>query len=125
MMFWQRNPPDRTDPQGGETVLLVQESRHPIGRLGLFLRADDEAEIVAANGVNVEDWRHDLSNRDRALTIGIVTVPDACDVRRLQRELSDKLAPFGMAVSLRHENIFRATNEVGPIDALMKAVPRE
>ena len=83
------------------------------------------AEIFAAHGVNVEDWRHDLSDRDRALTIGIVTVPPACDVRRLQRELSDKLAPFGMAASLRHENIFRATNEVGPIDALMKAVPRE
>ena len=83
------------------------------------------AEIFAAHGVNVEDWRHDLSDRDHALTIGIVTVPDACDVRRLQHELSGKLEPFGMAVSLRHENIFRATNEVGPIDALMKAVPRE
>lgn len=83
------------------------------------------AEIFAAHGVNVEDWRHDLSDRDHALTIGIVTVPPDCDVRRLQRELAEKLAPFGMAASLRHENIFRATNEVGPIDALMQAVSRE
>ena len=104
-------------PAAGERYVAAVSGPDRPGRVHAI------AEIFAANGVNVEDWRHDLSNRDRALTIGIVTVPDACDVRRLQRELSDKLAPFGMAVSLRHENIFRATNEVGPIDALMKAVP--
>lgn len=77
------------------------------------------AEIFAAHGVNVEDWRHDLSDRNRALTIGIVRVPVDCNVKQLQDELSRELAPFNMVTSLRHENIFRATNEVGPIEVLL------
>lgn len=77
------------------------------------------ADIFAASGVNVEDWRHDMSDRDRVLTIGIVRVPAGCDLPGLQAELREKLGQFGMAASLRHENIFRATNEVGPISALL------
>ena len=77
------------------------------------------ADIFAASGVNVEDWRHDLSDRNRALTIGIVRVPAGCDLPGLQKELCEKLGKYGMATSLRHENIFRATNEVGPISALL------
>ena len=79
------------------------------------------AKIFAASGVNVEDWRHDLSDINRALTIGIVRVPTGCDVAKLQKELADKLSPFDLATSLRHENIFRATNEVGPISALLES----
>ena len=52
-MLWQRNPADRSDPKVDDTVLPVQEPRHPIGRLGLFLRADDEAEFVAANWAQI------------------------------------------------------------------------
>lgn len=79
------------------------------------------ASIFASSGVNVEDWRHDLSDSSRALTIGIVRVPSGCDVAKLQKELADKLRPFNLATSLRHENIFRATNEVGPISALLES----
>ena len=78
------------------------------------------AEIFASHGVNVEDWRHDLSDSNRALTIGMVRVPAGCDVQHPQSELSQTQAAYGMVASLRHENIFRATNEVGPIDALIK-----
>ena len=31
----------------------------------------------------------------------------------------DALAPLGLSTSLLHENIFRATNEVGPIRTLL------
>ena len=48
-----------------------------------------------------------------------MTVPPSCDVSALQRTLADTLGPTGLATSLRHENIFRATNEVGPISALL------
>ena len=90
-------------------------------------RIHEIARIFADAGVNVEDWRHDFSDPERTLTIGIVTVPPSCDVPALQRTLAEALGPTGLATSLRHENIFRATNEVGPIRTLLGdgfAVPR-
>lgn len=82
-------------------------------------RIHEIAKIFAEAGVNVEDWRHDLSDPERTLTVGIVTVPPSCDVSALQKTLADALGPTGLATSLRHENIFRATNEVGPIRNLL------
>ncbi|MGI6495128.1 MAG: glycine cleavage system protein R [Kiritimatiellia bacterium] len=73
------------------------------------------AEIFARHGANVEDWRHDLSDPARTLTIGVVTLAAGSDPLALQDELRDAFAPLGLATSLLHENIFRATNEVGPI----------
>lgn len=82
-------------------------------------RIHEIARIFADAGVNVEDWRHDFTDPQRTLTVGIVTVPPSCDVTALQRALADTLGPTGLATSLRHENIFRATNEVGPIRNLL------
>ncbi len=82
-------------------------------------RIHEIARIFADAGVNVEDWRHDFSDPERTLTVGIVTVPPSCDVPALQKSLADTLGPTGLATSLRHENIFRATNEVGPIRNLL------
>ena len=70
------------------------------------------AKVVAAAGANVEDWRHDLSDPARTLTIGVLSVPPACDPAALRDALAAALAPDGLAVSLVHENLFRATNEV-------------
>lgn len=77
------------------------------------------AKIFAEHSVNVEDWRHDLSDPARTLTFGSIRVPPGCDVQLLQKTLCAEMARHGMTASLRHENIFRATNEVGPIDALL------
>lgn len=82
-------------------------------------RVHEIARILADAGVNAEDWRHDFSDPERTLTVGIVTVPPSCDVTALQKSLADALGPTGLATSLRHENIFRATNEVGPIRNLL------
>ena len=91
-------------------------------------RIHEIARIFADAGVNAEDWRHDFSDPEHTLTVGIVTVPPSCDVTALQKALADTLGPTGLATSLRHENIFRATNEVGPIRTLLdpatKGVPR-
>ncbi len=77
------------------------------------------AKVFAAHGANVEDWRHDLSDPARTLTIGVVTIPAAADLAALRAALDAALAPLGLSTSLLHENIFRATNEVGPISALL------
>lgn len=77
------------------------------------------ATVIAAAGANVEDWRHDLSDPARTLTIGVVALPKGCDPGALRAALEKELEPLGLAVSLAHENVFRATNEVGPISALL------
>jgi glycine cleavage system transcriptional repressor len=76
-------------------------------------------KLFASHGVNVEDWRHDLSDRNNALTIGLITIPHDCKITQLQAELREIMSPYGVSCSIRHENIFRATNEVGPISALL------
>ena len=82
------------------------------------------AKVFAAHGANVEDWRHDLSDPARTLTIGVVTIPAETDLAALRAALAAELAPLGLSTSLLHENIFRATNEVGPIRNLLDpAVP--
>ena len=87
-------------------------------------RIHEIARIFADAGVNAEDWRHDLSDPVRTLTIGVVTIPPAADLAALRAALDAELAPLGLATSLLHENIFRATNEVGPISVLLgSAVP--
>lgn len=99
---------------GGERYVAAASGPDRPGRVNRI------TTVLARHHVNVEDWRHDLSDpAGRALTIGVVTVPAGCDVAAVARDLREALAPEGVATSLRHENIFRATNEVGPIDELL------
>ena len=100
-------------PAGGERYVASVVGPDRPGRI------HEIARIFADAGANVEDWRHDFSDPERTLTVGIVTVPASCDVAALQKTLADTLGPTGLATSLRHENIFRATNEVGPIRNLL------
>ncbi len=51
--------------------------------------------------------------------IGEITVPDKLDIRQVQDELEQALASFGLQSRIQHQNIFRATNEIGPIRALL------
>ena len=85
-------------------------------------------EVLARYGANVEDWRHDLSDPAHTLTVGVVTLAAGSDPLAIQKELRDTFGPMGLAASLLHENIFRATNEVGPIIDLLanrsKGIPR-
>ena len=107
---------ERTSPPrpgaGGRYVVSVTGPDSP-GRIHRI------AKVFAAHGANVEDWRHDLSDPVRTLTIGVVTIPPAADLAALRAALDAELAPLGLSTSLLHENIFRATNEVGPISALL------
>ena len=98
--------------RGNHYVAAVSGPDKP-GRINLV------TTVLAKHGVNVEDWRHDLSDLGNALTIGLVTLPEDADPAKIAADLKSALAPQGLTVSLRHENIFRATNEVGPIDSLL------
>jgi len=52
--------------------------------------------------------------------IGEVTVPRLLDIKQVQDELRELMAPLDLKVSLQHENIFRVTNEVGSIRMMLK-----
>jgi hypothetical protein len=43
------------------------------------------------------------------------------DFRRVQAAFRARLAPRGLSATIVHENIFRATNEIGPIKGLLHA----
>lgn len=105
-------PSPHASKRGGHYVAAISGPDRP-GRINLV------TTVLAKRKVNVEDWRHDLSDLGNALTIGLVTLPPDVDPAVLAADLKAALAPHGLAVSLRHENIFRATNEVGPIDSLL------
>jgi predicted amino acid-binding ACT domain protein len=74
--------------------------------------------FLAAKGVNIEDLFFRITGRD-VVHIGEVTVPHALDLRQFQDELRALLEPLGLRGLLQHENIFRATNEVGAVQSLL------
>ena len=73
---------------------------------------------LAERGVNVEDWYVHFDGA-RVTHVGEVTVPGLLDIQQVQKELQELMRPFGHRVSVQHENIFRATNDIGPVRALV------
>jgi len=74
--------------------------------------------FLAAKGINIEDWHVEFRGAD-VLHIGEVTVPAALDIQQAQDEFRQVVAALGLAAVIQHANIFRATNEVGPIKSLL------
>ncbi len=104
--------PSRTAPAPVERyVLTLSGSDHP----GVL---QSVTGFLVDLGINVEDWQVGFSD-DRVLHIAEITVPARLDIQQLQdgfRALSSELGQQG---SITHENIFRATHEIGPIKALL------
>ena len=69
--------------------------------------------------INVEDLFFRIVG-DQVTHIGEVTVPAQLDLKQVQEELRAVMAPFALVIGLQHENLFRATNEVGSIRRLLK-----
>jgi glycine cleavage system transcriptional repressor len=79
--------------------------------------------FLAQRYVNIETW--DVRYDDPYVThVGEVTVPALLDIKQMQDELRHLMAQLGMTTCIQHENIFRATNEVGPIRPLLTEAPR-
>ena len=81
-------------------------------------------QFLAGQGINVERWS--VLREDAYVTyVGEVAVPVQLDIRALQRGLHAVVEPFDMTAGLHHENIFRATNEVGAIRNLLRGARQE
>ncbi|MFC1452575.1 glycine cleavage system protein R [Verrucomicrobiota bacterium] len=74
--------------------------------------------FLAEKGINIEDWHVTFS--DPGIThVGEVTIPRILDIKQVQDEFQQVLSPMQLVSCIQHENIFRATNEVGPIKPLL------
>ena len=70
------------------------------------------------HGINIEDWQVENEAADVIYTAQ-VTLPVSADFRLIQEAFRARMTDRGLAASICHENIFRATNEIGPIKNLL------
>jgi len=78
--------------------------------------------FFASKGINVEDWYVEFSGA-HVTHIGEVTVPRRLDIQQIQEEFRTVASSLGLVSLLQHNNIFRAINEIGPIQSLLAGVP--
>ena len=74
--------------------------------------------FFAERGINIEDWYMDFAGA-AATYIGEITVPAHLDLKQVQDEFRQAVAPLRLTACLQQANIFRATNEIGPIKNLL------
>jgi len=74
--------------------------------------------FLVEHGVNIEDWIVE-EDGGQIVYIAQVTIPDTVDFKMIQERFRTVMAERNLAGLLCHENIFRATNEIGPIKALL------
>lgn len=70
------------------------------------------AAFCAARGINITDLYGTTTTDGQFLVISELAVPRRCDVGQLQLDLAQLGQRIGVQVTLQHENIFRATNDV-------------
>jgi len=75
--------------------------------------------FLSDRNINVEDWYVEFDG-ENVMHIGEVSVPKLLDIRQVQDELRQLLSKMGLESYIQHENIFKATNEVGAIGSLLK-----
>lgn len=107
--------PSRYTSEGDRYILTLTGPR----RRELFKTL---TTFLASKDINIEDWY--MSDSDEAVThVGEVSVPRLLDIKQLQNELTALAGGMDARVHIQHENIFRATNDIGPIKGLLRAEP--
>jgi predicted amino acid-binding ACT domain protein len=97
---------------GGERFILTLTGKDRPGIL------QSVTQFLAERRINIEDWYVSFDGPN-VMHIGEVTLPGRLDVRQLQADISRTMARLGIQAHIHHENIFRATNEIGPINRLI------
>ena len=111
------------------TVLDCPEAPQPVvptgSRFVVMTRGEDKpgtnfaiTSFLVGHGVNIEDWMVEEED-GKVVYIAQVAVPEAVDFRKIQESFRAAMAERGLTAMLCHENIFRATNEIGPIKSLI------
>ncbi len=76
------------------------------------------SSFMVEHAINIEDWMVD-EEEGEIIYIAQVALPEAVDFSALQEQFRSRMAAIGLSGLICHENIFRATNEIGPIGALI------
>ncbi|MFO7936358.1 MAG: hypothetical protein R6V06_01985 [Kiritimatiellia bacterium] len=76
------------------------------------------SSFMVENGINIEDWLVEEEGGN-IIYIAQVHIPGKVDFHNVQNKFKKRMATIGLTGLLCHENIFRATNEIGPIKALI------
>ncbi|MBI2440840.1 MAG: ACT domain-containing protein [Lentisphaerae bacterium] len=103
----------RQAPGTGDRYVLTMAGRDRPGILKAL------TGYLAGKKINIEDLFFRIVG-DKVTHVGEVTVPAQLDLKQTQDELRAVMAPFALVVNLQHENLFRATNEVGAIRHLLR-----
>ncbi|MCL1921898.1 MAG: hypothetical protein FWG50_12640 [Kiritimatiellaeota bacterium] len=74
--------------------------------------------FLVGHGVNIEDWVVE-EDGGQVVYIAQIVIPESADFTLIQERFRAAMAERSLAALLCHENIFRATNEIGPIKALL------
>jgi glycine cleavage system transcriptional repressor len=74
--------------------------------------------FLADQGINIEDWTVAFDGPG-VTHIGEVRIPGHLDIKQVQDECRRLMTPLGLTAHIQHENIFRATNELGRISLLL------
>lgn len=102
---------DPVIPTGAKFVVMTRGEDRPGTIHGITTFLSDRA-------INIEDWMVE-EDAGQVVYIAQVTVPEKTDFRKLQSEFRAEMSKRNLTAIFCHENIFRATTEIGPIRALL------
>jgi predicted amino acid-binding ACT domain protein len=103
--------PQAVVPEGSRCVVTTRGDDKP----GTIFAI---TSFLVGHGVNIEDWIVE-NDGGQVVYIAQIVVPDTVDFKMVQERFRAAIAERNLAGLLCHENIFRATNEIGPIKALL------
>jgi glycine cleavage system transcriptional repressor len=75
------------------------------------------SQFFVERNINIEDWMVENELAD-VVYVAQVVLPDGTDFHRVQTDFRAHMATRGLVATICHENIFRATGEIGPIKSL-------
>jgi predicted amino acid-binding ACT domain protein len=107
-------------PAAAPNASAVKSSRYIVtiagkDHIGLLQKL---TSFLASRKINIDDWYVEFRG-ENVTHIGEVSVPAKLDIKKLQTDLSATMGRMGIMCSLQHENIFRATNEIGAVSYML------
>ncbi len=76
------------------------------------------SQFFVDRGINIIDWMVE-GEQDDVVYIAEVVLPPEADFRQVQADFRAAMAQRGLRASICHQNIFRATSEIGAIHNLL------
>ena len=70
------------------------------------------AQYLKERGINIVDLSSCNAESLDYTMVWLISIPREINVRRLQEQLTQDLAPLKMKIGIRHRDIFRRTNEI-------------